>query len=125
MAAVIDVVAATLAADDGVVAAAGIDDVVAVAGMDRVGAVTVTMKSAPEPVVTCAVPVPVSVTVVGTSYGTVKSESSVVVSAMSTESWRRGEHEGVARMGTGTGRDCAPARNRKCQGASRSTSLGR
>ena len=46
------------------------------------------------------------VTVVGMSYGIVKSRSWLVVSVMSTSWGGRGEHERVAGLRPGTGRDC-------------------
>ena len=84
-AAVIDVVTTALSADDVVVARAGIDDVVAASGMDRVRAIAGNDEVRPSPVVTWALPVPLSVTVVGTSYGIVKLRSSLVLTVMSTD----------------------------------------
>ena len=68
------------------------------------------MKSSPEPVVTCALPVPVTWTSVGTSYGIVKSRSSFVSMMMLTSVGAS------ANTNASPGCDPAPAATASCAG---------
>ena len=105
-AAVIDVVAATLAADDLVVAAAGLHDVVAVAGMDGV----VAAARGDEVVAGTGGDMRGATArdLDGGRHVIRNREVEILVRRQLDvdRGWRRGVHERVARMGSGTGRDC-------------------